>query len=322
VRTGETVVIVVPVQTTKLAARIRGRVVLSDGTAPQTGKILLFHEQPGVFPGIPVFVNTVNLFTEGGFDMNVAAGRYVLKVLPDAPHLSWREHTTVALTADGENIDGFEIRTRPSGSLHGRFVFDTGPPADLQAGSFYAVARAVDSLSTAPAGEYSSDPDWTFSLTGLVDPIALSLGVPSHGWMLKAVMHNGRDVIDVPFDFTDGKRVTDVQLILTRSHAGLTGSVVASGGAVAPGQAVVVFTPDAAKWSAQSRFVEVTGCDERGRFTLAGLPAGEYLAAAIDFADFFLARDPEFLRQLAPGAMRVTLSEGAPLAVTLPPASY
>jgi hypothetical protein len=47
-----------------------------------------------------------------------------------------------------------------------------------------------------------------------------------------------------------------------------------------------------------------------GRFSVSGLPAGEYYMAALVDPDPAFLTDPAFLEQLAAGAIRVSLAEG------------
>jgi hypothetical protein len=53
------------------------------------------------------------------------------------------------------------------------------------------------------------------------------------------------------------------------------------------------------------------------RELVAGMPAGDYYAIAVDDLDAEGFRDPEVLEQLSRGATRVTLADSVPAELTL-----
>jgi hypothetical protein len=59
------------------------------------------------------------------------------------------------------------------------------------------------------------------------------------------------------------------------------------------------------------------GVSPARREVLAGMPAGEYYAIAVDGLDLESVRDPEVLAQLARGATRVTLADSGPAELNL-----
>jgi hypothetical protein len=82
---------------------------------------------------------------------------------------------------------------------------------------------------------------------------------------------------------------------------------------------VLIFSRDDLKWTLpRSRYVRRTRTVE-GRFEIAGLPEGSYVAVALPAIDRNRERDPAFLRHLAasPLAVPVTLGAGRPEAVDL-----
>ena len=66
-----------------------------------------------------------------------------------------------------------------------------------------------------------------------------------------------------------------------------------------------------------SRFIRMTRPDKDGRFSVSGLPAGTYRAAARDFIEDGQWYDREFLEAAREGAAKIVLGEGASAAVTL-----
>jgi hypothetical protein len=72
----------------------------------------------------------------------------------------------------------------------------------------------------------------------------------------------------------------------------------------------VVFAEDASLWAFPTRFVRTARANEQGQFTIRGLPAAGYLAAAVSYIEDGESQDPEFLERLRESAARVTVREG------------
>jgi hypothetical protein len=80
---------------------------------------------------------------------------------------------------------------------------------------------------------------------------------------------------------------------------------------------VLVFAEDPAHWGEDSSKVRAVRPDRRGRYQVKGLPAGEYLAIALEYVENGLWNDPEFLESLRSHAQRVTVLDGAAHEVAL-----
>jgi hypothetical protein len=78
-----------------------------------------------------------------------------------------------------------------------------------------------------------------------------------------------------------------------------------------------VFPPDAARWVGSSRFIGTARPDQNGRYRVSALPAGEYLAVALDSLDEGESGDPEFLESLRGAATTLTLGDGEMKSVDL-----
>jgi hypothetical protein len=85
---------------------------------------------------------------------------------------------------------------------------------------------------------------------------------------------------------------------------------------------VLVFPADSQKWFENARSVRAARPDQQGQWQLKGLPAGEYLAIALEYIEDGAWHDPEYLESLRRDAKAVTLAEGGsetvPLKVTIP----
>jgi hypothetical protein len=164
-------------------------------------------------------------------------------------------------------------------------VFDGGAPSNLKAGSVqFAIAFVGD--STGFTGHATWNSDWTFELNGhLGIGGSLRMVTIPDGWFLKVIMLDGRDVTGNPWDLSGGQVVENLQILLTRTYTTISGSVTGDGGAAVRDYVAVLFAEDRTRWTAQSQFIDVGRPDQKGQFSIRGLPAGRYLAAAVDYLE-------------------------------------
>jgi hypothetical protein len=157
-----------------------------------------------------------------------------------------------------------------------------------------------------------------FQMVGLTGPVTLTVqGVPP-GWTVKALLLDGRDVIDEPIDLR-GQNAT-LRVVMSDRPSSVIGTVVSGGEPV--DDAVIVFPEDMTKWTFPSRYVRTTRADSDGRFRVADLPAGErYLAAAVQSLEDGEQDDTEFLERLRGRAISFSLGEGEQRALVLESAS-
>ena len=102
--------------------------------------------------------------------------------------------------------------------------------------------------------------------------------------MVKAVMHDGRDITDKAVELRNGEQMSGVQVIVTNRVTRISGTLTDDKDAPTPDGTVVIFSSDSAKWYDGSRFVRGTRPDQKGRYQIRGLPPGEYLVAAVEYA--------------------------------------
>jgi hypothetical protein len=151
--------------------------------------------------------------------------------------------------------------------------------------------------------------DWTFRVT--LPPgrtRLLVFGAP--GWDVKAVRSGGIDVTDVGLDVKPTEDLTNIEIELTNRVTETTGVVTNERGEPVTDYAVVIFARDRQKWGWHSRSVRTARSDQDGRFTIGGLPSGEYFAYAVDFLEPGQERDLEFLDRIQTLATPFALGEG------------
>ena len=138
----------------------------------------------------------------------------------------------------------------------------------------------------------------------------LSIGTLTGDWTLKAVEinRNGRNLADDPIEVPHGQTLSGVRVVLTNRPTHVRGGLLDEKQQPAEGT-VVIFPEDTSRWREDSRTVRSARPDQKGEFSIKGLPAGKYLIAAVDYVQDGQWYDPDFLAELRPRAERLTLAE-------------
>ena len=91
----------------------------------------------------------------------------------------------------------------------------------------------------------------------------------------------------------------------------LSGAITDQTGQPAVDYTIVVFSSDQRFWTPGSRRIVTSRPSTDGKYTLRGLPAGDYQIAALSDLEPGMQYDLEFLKALLVASTRVTLGEGA-----------
>jgi hypothetical protein len=129
--------------------------------------------------------------------------------------------------------------------------------------------------------------------------------------MLKSVMLNNIDIIDKPLDFQPGMVVEGLELVFTQKAAELSGNVTTAGGVTLDDALVVLFPNDETLWRDSTRFVRVARPEKDGTYRFRMIPAhDDYLLVTAVGLEPGQYMDPDFLRGVRDGALRISLSDG------------
>jgi hypothetical protein len=128
-------------------------------------------------------------------------------------------------------------------------------------------------LEDLPAGRYTVRVQRSGSL-----PLQYGCGV-------KAIYRQGRDITDTVADLASGEELGGVQVVLTDRLSTVSGQLVDQKGAPVADDTVLVFADDLQRWTDGSRWVAAARPDQRGQYQFRGLPAGPYLAIALDYVE-------------------------------------
>lgn len=259
----------------------------------------------------------------------VAPGRYLIVVtVPSLAAPSRRdgcEFASQELFVVGNDLIGLSLQLRPCLTIAGRLRFEgrsLPQPSSLQ-GVHVSLEPDISSQAISPLRLPAGDPpvgaDGTFVLGGRgeilpgayhfrVDLPGAELG---RGWWLQSAVVDGQDVLDAPLQLTaSSPATTSAVLTFTDQHTSLSGLLMSDGSASPVNYTMLAFTTRQEWWRTPYRRVAAQRVATNGEFRFQDLPPGEYyLAALTDLApdDW---RDPQFLAEIVPAAMRVTINPG------------
>lgn len=138
--------------------------------------------------------------------------------------------------------------------------------------------------------------------------VRYSGGAP--GWTLKSVMYQGRDVSSVPLDVHGD--ISGLQIVMTDKPTDLSGTVRDDSGKIDPKAAVILFPADREQWTAfgdTPRRLRMLRTNAAGGFRLTGLPAGQYLIAAIPDGQAGEWQNPATLELISRNAVPIAITD-------------
>jgi hypothetical protein len=254
---------------------------------------------------------------DGRFSVTLTPGRYLFfgrgaeSGRPGDPSLLplW---TSAEITVNEQDFLDLVLQFLPGTSVSGRLGFQGSQPAPdmtrlrITLGAVPAIAGTA--VSPRPI---TPESDGSFGFTN-VAPGRYRVSITGGGaWSLRSAVLNGRDTLDQPLDVLPGQDVSDVAVTLTDRPTEIAGTLLDQLGRPTPEYAIVVFSTDRAHWATAPRRVSgAVKAGSDGRFTVTGLPPGEYFLAVLTDPDPSQLRDPSFLEHLVASAIRVTLAEG------------
>jgi len=312
------------------AASISGTATDSIGRPLVSRPVNVLQEIAGPMGGLMMGAGTSITAADGTFVLkNISPGQYKLRAVAlvegKTPQSSVQETATLPIAIDGVDITGISLITSSGWSISGRVVTDNGGVPDGPRDRFRLAARVVDvdtspipgaGLPPPPPGGGPTIPDsgrvredWSFTVTNAYGASRLIASLPD-GWILKSVLHDGRDITDAAVEMKGGEELSGVQVIVSDRGAAVTGVLADEKGAPVADGTVLVFAGDASRWWEDSRWIRAVRPDQRGRYEIRGLPAGEYLAVAVSYVEDGMWNDPEYLESLRRYAQKLTLNEG------------
>jgi protocatechuate 3,4-dioxygenase beta subunit len=295
------------------AASVSGTVVDSRGQ-PMVGMLMVGQQDgPGGF-----FATGSGLKPDGTFELTgLAPGDYTITAQQMGANPQEAETATMKITVAGEDITGVHLAAAKPISTRGRVIVDPGAAASLpprlllQTSSPQQIIPMMGARMPTPVQD-----DMSFELKTPPGVYRLNLAMAAQGWAIRSVRRAATDVTDSGFEVKSGDD-TVLEVELTNKLTTISGLVTNARGEAVKDYTAIVFAQDAERWKGNTRYLSTGRPDQDGRFSITGLPPGEYYIIALDRVESGESSDPEFLEKIHTRASRLTLNEGETKTVDL-----
>ena len=216
----------------------------------------------------------------------MAPGDYDVTLSVTNAETGEEEAASANVSVNGVDVTGINLVVVPGAHVAGAIVAADGSALPFP-------SRGVRLFTSSPPGAAvpfrrgtalgaTIREDWSFEIKGLDGARTFRVnGLPA-GWTVKSVMHDGRDVTD-GMEFRGTEDLSGFQIVLSNQTTTVIGSVTNDRGEPLKEYSLVVFAEDSSKWFPQSRYVGTTRPDQNGQFKVEKLPAGNYLAIALEY---------------------------------------
>jgi hypothetical protein len=316
------------------AAGIAG-VVRIDGDSPlPTGtRLVLTRAVRGLAPHDGGEV--VNVDAAGRFRVPpLAPGRYVIRLVnltltPSTAHLGEKPRVywgRVEVDVNGEDVEDVVLQLHRGLDLPGQLVTEAPadvPPLDLSAFTLSLEGITVDGIRPASPATVRPDAAGRFTLTGVapgryrVHASLPPLSGRTFGWFMTSVSFDGAVLNGDILEISETLRAGSLSLKVTTSPSRVLGRLMLDQDVPASGFTIVAFPVEESIWVMQSRNIQHVRPATDGTFTFINLPVGEFYLCALEELTPSDLGDPDFLRGLLPGAVRVTVKEAEGVPLTL-----
>jgi hypothetical protein len=263
-------------------------------------------------------LNGAEMHKDGSFEIrNVSPGAYTILATVDNVATPMMARQSLQLA---ESVEGLRLAPQVGGTVYGRLRMETNSSAKPDLSQMFLFLRSSDnngeddSLSSLTMGigfsnvahvngdgsfEWKNVPVGNYS-------VQLSEASAMPDWFLKSVAAGGRDAADSGFSVSSGT----TSLALVASANGALAEGLATNQNDEPiADAVVVAVPEPRFRNRPDRYRKAL-TDQSGRFTLRGLPPGDYTLFAWENIDGEAYYNSEFLKNYEGQGKALHVSEG------------
>jgi protocatechuate 3,4-dioxygenase beta subunit len=268
-------------------------------------------------------LNGAEMHKDGSFEIrDISPGAYTILATVDNAAVPMIARQPLRIT---ESVEGIRLAPQTGGTIRGRVQMEAGGKARPDGSQMFLLLRSADgdddALGSVTMGEgistlahVSADGsfEWNNVPAGHYSvQIADASAMPD--WFLKSVAAGGREAVDSGFSVSGG--VTALNLVASANGA-ITEGVATHQKDEPLADAVVVAVP-AERFRGHPERYRKALTDQSGRFTLRGLPPGDYTILAWESVDGEAYYNPEFLRSYEGQGRQVHLEEGRRASITL-----
>jgi protocatechuate 3,4-dioxygenase beta subunit len=286
---------------------IRGSVVNLPGGS--TATVMLQSKDFGLV------LNGAEMRKDGSFEIrDVAPGAYTILATVDNAAASMMARQSLQITSA---MEGLKLALQTLGSIRGRLRMEAGSAARADPSQMFLLLRSADgdddalnavsmeeSFSTLAHVNADGSFEWKNVPAGHYS-VQISDASAMPDWFLKSIAA-GRDAGDSGFSVSSGTTTLD----LVASANGAVAEGIATNQKDEPvADAVVVAVPEARFRNRPERYRKALA-DQSGRFSIRGLPPGDYTLFAWESVDGEAYYNPEFLKSYEGQGKAVSVSEG------------
>jgi carboxypeptidase family protein len=272
-------------------ARVSGRINTPDRRPLLSAAVMMARVDSRV--SIPA--DDASVLPDGTFTFrNVPPGGYEIKARGELVPGGITHFAMVRVLIEGRDIADVQVELLPGASVSGMLVFEAGrntkrPPS----GELRVRAPLVDGRSFADAVTGEVRPDGTYAIRGVMPGShVLTVDGLRYPWVVKSVISRGQDITDAGIEADARQRFDNVRITVTDGASELSGRVLDEHGMTVPDAMVLVIPLAQQFWHRASRRFGLLRTDAAGRFTVRGLPEGEYRVVApldLDESEVFRA---------------------------------
>lgn len=304
-----------PKEAAPKGGRVSGRLLLPAGFSLSAATITIAGSAGG--PDSSLRPEDMTILPDGSFQFrSVPAGAWEIRARARVTPGGITHYATFRLLMEARDVEALVMPLYPAASLTGTVsVEPSGTP--LPPGARLHAPPADGSAFGDAAGDLL--PGGGFTLTDLIaGPHLLQIDGLPEPWVVERVMARGQDVTDAGLELAAGQRIENVLVTVTRASTELSGRVRGAAGQPVADALVLVIPLAEQFWGPLSRRLARRHTDAEGRFSVRGLPAGEYRAVATTEFEDAETSAPALLRRLSETGTAVSIDATTPHAIDLP----
>jgi len=269
-------------------------------------------------------MNGAEIHKDGTFVIHdVSPGSYTIQATVEGSAVPMTARETLQIGS--ASVEGLRLAPQPGAQIRGRLHLDTGngakrldtervflqlePADDEDEGTLAGGDRYSNITRAASDGSF----EWTDVPPGRYYVQMVGNSGSNEDWFVKSVEAGGRDVNDAGFSVNGGPIVMD--LVVSGSGSVVDGVVTDSAGQPLS-NAVVVAVPEARWREREDRYRQAVS-DQRGRFSLHGVRAGDYRLFAWESVESDAYLNPDFLKSYEGQGIPLRVDEGERKSVQL-----
>jgi len=267
-------------------ARVAGQLATYDMRPLLNGAIIL---SPFGGEGVPMVApEQPKIFPDGRFSFDgVAPGHYQIRARgqtdPAAPAL----FAVYSIEVFGGDVEGIRMTLRPGAMLEGTLTVESvrGTRAPDLSG-LRVRAPFIDGNAFGDSLTGTVHAGGTYAIRGIMKgahQIVVDGLTPP--WVVKSVHYRGKDITDLQLPVEEREQFADVRIVITDAAGEVSGVVRNPRDLPAANTGVIVCAKAPVFWMRTNRRLRVTVTDQNGRWSVAGLPPGEYFAVASPLID-------------------------------------